>query len=187
MSDRTISQELTRLGLTVPDSQTIDDLTTVTVAGWPDTVTYATTLALAVLAQYPRGHMTTLEGDAEVCAHLDRAGARGECRVDIVAAVGHPYLPVQCRGQGVAGPHPGGTGATQVKQGGSMSDDATQARCYRIIRFWGDKRPRTIRQYMTRKECQAHCSRPDSTGTRGGVQWFDGFDYMRGCAPRRED
>jgi hypothetical protein len=59
-------------------------------------------------------------------------------------------------------------------------------RCYRIIRFRQNSRPRTIRNNVTLTEAQAHCSREDTQGVRGGVGWFDGYDYMRGCAPKGE-
>ncbi|HEU4753253.1 MAG TPA: hypothetical protein VFU47_09090 [Armatimonadota bacterium] len=57
------------------------------------------------------------------------------------------------------------------------------ARIYRIIRFYRDgRRPRTIRRNVTRAQAQAHCSDP---ATRQEGVYFDGFDYMPGCAPRR--
>jgi len=57
-------------------------------------------------------------------------------------------------------------------------------RIYRIIRFHEHGRPRTLRNHLTLTEAQRHCSRSDTHGTRGGSRWFDGYDYMRGCAPR---
>jgi hypothetical protein len=66
-------------------------------------------------------------------------------------------------------------------------------RCFRIIRFRfrGTKRypaaaisycdSRTIRSNVTEAEAQAHCSRDDTRGPG----WFDGYDYMKGCAPKR--
>jgi hypothetical protein len=59
-------------------------------------------------------------------------------------------------------------------------------RVYRIIRFRQDSKPRTIRNNVTLTEAQAHCSREDTHGVRGGVRWFDGYDYMRGCSPKGE-
>jgi hypothetical protein len=57
-------------------------------------------------------------------------------------------------------------------------------RCYRIIRFHEHGSPRTVRSNVTLAEAQGHCSREDTHGTRGGSRWFDGYDYMRGCAPK---
>ena len=37
---------------------------------------------------------------------------------------------------------------------------------------------------VTLTEAQQHCSRDDTHGTRAGVRWFDGYDYMPGCRPR---
>jgi hypothetical protein len=59
-------------------------------------------------------------------------------------------------------------------------------RIYRIIRFRQGSNPRTIRSNVTLTEAQAHCSREDTHGIRGGVRWFDGYDYMRGCGPKGE-
>ena len=59
-------------------------------------------------------------------------------------------------------------------------------RIYRIIRFRQGSNPRTIRNNVTLTEAQAHCSREDTHGVRGGVRWFDGYDYMRGCRPKGE-
>jgi hypothetical protein len=59
-------------------------------------------------------------------------------------------------------------------------------RIYRVIRFVekNTSRPRTIRSNLTLAEAQAWCRRPDTHGTRAGVRWFDGYDYMPGCAPK---
>jgi hypothetical protein len=54
------------------------------------------------------------------------------------------------------------------------------ARIYRIIRFRFQRGSRTVKTRLTLAEAQAHCSRPDTRGTRGGVRWFDGYDLMRG-------
>ena len=59
-------------------------------------------------------------------------------------------------------------------------------RIYRIIRFRENGSPRTVRNNVTLAEAQAHCSREDTHGTRAGVRWFDGYDYMRGCKPDSE-
>ena len=51
-----------------------------------------------------------------------------------------------------------------------------QPRCYRIIRQFHPsqgRKSRTIRNGLTLAEAQAHCSDP----------YFDGWDYMKGCAP----
>jgi len=49
--------------------------------------------------------------------------------------------------------------------------------CYRIIRFYrSGRRPRTIKNGLTEREAQAHCSKE----TTHGKGWFDGYDYMKG-------
>lgn len=54
-------------------------------------------------------------------------------------------------------------------------------RCFRVIRFYrSGGKPRTIRNSMTEAEAQAWCSRDDTKGEG----WFDGYDYMKGCAPK---
>jgi hypothetical protein len=58
-----------------------------------------------------------------------------------------------------------------------------EPRCFRIIRFFAphiNRKPRTIKNGLTETEAQAHCSRDD---TRKEGQWFDGYDYMKGCRP----
>lgn len=57
-------------------------------------------------------------------------------------------------------------------------------RCYRIVRFYAPgrtyRRPRTIRTGLTLAEAQAHCSDPS---TRVAGSYFDGYDWIKGCAP----
>jgi hypothetical protein len=62
-----------------------------------------------------------------------------------------------------------------------------EPRIYRIIRFRQNGRPRTIRNNVTLSEAQAHCRREDTRGEWRGERWFDGYDYMRGCAPKERD
>ena len=59
-----------------------------------------------------------------------------------------------------------------------------EPRIYRIIRFRFEGRRTTVRNNVTLTEAQEHCSRDDTHGTRAGVRWFDGYDYMPGCRPR---
>ena len=57
-----------------------------------------------------------------------------------------------------------------------------QPRIYRIIRYrHANRSHRTIRSNVTLTEAQAHCRRPDTKGEG----WFDGYEYMRGCAPQK--
>lgn len=55
-----------------------------------------------------------------------------------------------------------------------------EPRIYRIIRFRQSGTKRTVRNNVTLTEAMNHCSREDTHG-KG---WFDGYDYMRGCAPK---
>ena len=55
-----------------------------------------------------------------------------------------------------------------------------EPRCYRIIRFQRAGGHRTVRNNVTLTEAQNHCGRKDTHGEG----WFDGYDYMRGCAPK---
>lgn len=56
-----------------------------------------------------------------------------------------------------------------------------EPRCYRIIRFRRSGGRRTLRNNVSLTEAQAHCSRPDTRG----AGWFDGYDYMPGCRPKK--
>jgi len=57
-----------------------------------------------------------------------------------------------------------------------------EPRIYRIIRFnRTSDRKRTIRNNVTLTEAQAHCHRDDTKGHT----WFDGYEYMKGCAPKK--
>ena len=61
----------------------------------------------------------------------------------------------------------------------------SEPRIYRIIRFRFNGSPRTIRNNVTLTEAQAHCKRPEtSSHSTGPEAWFDGYDYMKGCAPK---
>lgn len=55
-----------------------------------------------------------------------------------------------------------------------------EPRIYRIIRFRQNGRARTVRSNVTLADAQAHCRREDTHG----AGWFDGYDYMPGCAPK---
>lgn len=57
-------------------------------------------------------------------------------------------------------------------------------RCYRIVRHRFNGKARTIRTGLTLAEAQAHCQREDTHGGTGNARWFDGYDYMKGCAPK---
>lgn len=60
-----------------------------------------------------------------------------------------------------------------------MSDKS--APTYRIIRFlMTQPGGTTIKTGLTLEEAQAHCSRDDTHGDG----WFDGYDHMKGLAPR---
>lgn len=57
-----------------------------------------------------------------------------------------------------------------------------EPRIYRIIRFYKSSgRKRNLRNNVTLTEAQSHCHRQDTKGP----DWFDGYDYMRGCAPKK--
>jgi hypothetical protein len=64
------------------------------------------------------------------------------------------------------------------------NDSEPEPRIYRIIRFREGGGSRTVRNHVTLTEAQQHCRREDTHGVRGGVRWFDGYDYMPGCRPR---
>ena len=55
--------------------------------------------------------------------------------------------------------------------------------CYRIIRFRSDGHKRTVKNGVTLKEAQTHCSRKDTHGPG----WFDGYDLMEGVKEGSED
>jgi hypothetical protein len=58
-----------------------------------------------------------------------------------------------------------------------------EPRIYRIRRYRVHGRPRTIHNNVTLTVAQLHCNDPR---TRKAGVWFDGYDYMPGCAPERE-
>ncbi len=63
----------------------------------------------------------------------------------------------------------------------TTTEDQTP-RCFKIVRFfYKSGRRKIIRRNVSRSEAQQWCGRPDTK--RQGV-WFDGFDYMPGCAPK---
>jgi hypothetical protein len=73
------------------------------------------------------------------------------------------------------------------KQFTRLYEPVGEPRCYRIIRFRFNGRPRTIRNNVTLAEAQAHCERADtSSHSTGPGAWFDGYDYMKGCRPVQE-
>jgi hypothetical protein len=62
-----------------------------------------------------------------------------------------------------------------------------EPRIYRIIRFRFNQGGRTLRKNVTLTEAQNHCGREDtSSHSTGPGAWFDGYDYMPGCAPKKE-
>ena len=66
-----------------------------------------------------------------------------------------------------------------------LGDYEGEPRIYKIVRMRFNGRPRTIRSNVTLSEAQAHCSRPDtSSHSTGNGAWFDGYEYMKGCAPK---
>lgn len=56
-------------------------------------------------------------------------------------------------------------------------------RCFRIIRFYRNGRPRTIKSNVSEVVAKLHCSDPR---TRKEGVYFDGYDYMRGCRPKED-
>lgn len=58
----------------------------------------------------------------------------------------------------------------------------SEPRIYRIIRFRVTGSPHTIRNNVTLTDARAYCSREDTHGQG----WFDGYDYMPGCAPKKK-
>jgi hypothetical protein len=59
---------------------------------------------------------------------------------------------------------------------------STEPRIYRIIRFRRAGKPRVIKNNVTLTEAHKHCN-DEATHGEG---WFDGYDYMPGCAPDSE-
>lgn len=55
-----------------------------------------------------------------------------------------------------------------------------EPRIYRIVGYRYRGRKRVIPNNVTLEEAQRHCQDPK---TRKAGVWFDGYDYMRGCAP----
>ena len=49
---------------------------------------------------------------------------------------------------------------------------------YKIVRFYFNDSPRTIKRGLTLDEAQAHCRRDDTHGEG----WFDGYDHDTGPA-----
>lgn len=62
-----------------------------------------------------------------------------------------------------------------------FSEPAGGPRIYRIRRFRRSGGGRTVRSNVTLTEAQGHCSNPNTKGDG----WFDGYDYMPGCAPKK--
>jgi hypothetical protein len=56
-----------------------------------------------------------------------------------------------------------------------------EPRIYRIRRYRRSGGARTIHNNVTLTVAQLHCS---DSRTKGSG-WFDGYDYMPGCAPKR--
>jgi hypothetical protein len=56
-----------------------------------------------------------------------------------------------------------------------------EPRIYRIRRYRYSAGSRTLRSNVTLTEAQSHCSNPNTKGNG----WFDGYDYMPGCAPKK--
>jgi hypothetical protein len=66
-----------------------------------------------------------------------------------------------------------------------MTDETAnepEPRIYRIVRTYRKSgRRRTIHAHVTLSVAQLHCRDPRTR--REGV-WFDGYEYMPGCAPK---
>lgn len=73
----------------------------------------------------------------------------------------------------------------ELAQRWAEDDARDEHRVYRIIRFRFRGSKRTIRTGLTLAEAQAHCRRPDTSGTDRLGRFFDGYDYMRGFKPKR--
>lgn len=62
-----------------------------------------------------------------------------------------------------------------------MNTFQPEPRIYRIRRYRRAGGGRTVRNNVTLTEAQNHCSKPETRGS----DWFDGYDYMPGCAPKK--
>jgi hypothetical protein len=69
---------------------------------------------------------------------------------------------------------------------GLLTMTEPEPRIYKIVRFREQGTSRVIRSNVTLTEARNHCSKPETRGVRAGVRWFDGYEYMRGCAPAND-
>ena len=58
-----------------------------------------------------------------------------------------------------------------------------EPRIYRIRRYRLNGGARTIKANVTLSIARLHCNDPR---TRKPGVWFDGYDYMPGCAPKKD-